>query len=323
MIFKINLLTIVVSVYNEEEVLEIFLADLENHLINLGVDYEVIFVNDGSNDRSKDILFDLSQRNSKIKVISFSKNFGHEAAMIAGIDYSRGDAVICMDSDLQHPPSKLKEMIDKYIEGFDVITMVRNQNQNITMIKKITSYIFYHFLNLLSVVKFEPNASDFFLISRRVANIIRDNFLERTRFLRGFIQAVGFQRAIIEYNPLRRVAGQTKYSLYKLFIFSINAVIAFSNIPLRFGIIIGVIVGLASITVGIFSIIMKFVLGYVIPGYTTLVVMISFLLAIQFFLLGIIGEYVGFIFNEIKKRPIYIVEDEVNISRNNNEVKYN
>jgi dolichol-phosphate mannosyltransferase len=317
MIFKINLLTIVVSVYNEEEVLEIFWADLENHLINLGINYEVIFVNDGSNDRSKDILLDMSKRNSKIKVISFSKNFGHEAAMIAGIDYSRGDAVICMDSDLQHPPSKLKEMIDKYTEGSDVVIMLRNQNEDITMIKKITSSIFYIILNLLSAVKFDPNASDFFLISRRVANIIRENFLERARFLRGFIQVVGFQRATIEYNSPQRVAGQTKYSLYKLFIFSISAVAAFSNMPLRFGIIFGVIVGLASMVVGLYSIIVKFFLGYVVPGYTTLIVMISFLLAIQFFLIGIIGEYVGFIFNEIKKRPIYIVEDEVNFSRNN------
>ncbi len=312
---KFNMLSIVVSVYNEEGVLDIFWTELEKHLIKLGMSYELIFVNDGSNDRSKDILMDLSQRNKNIKVITFSKNFGHEAAMIAGIDYSRGDIVVCMDTDLQHPPSKLGEMVQKCIEGYEIVTMVRKQNDDATVLRRITSYLFYYILNLLSVVNFEPNASDFFLISRRVANIIRDNFLERTRFLRGFIQVVGFKKTTIEYSSSKRAAGETKYSLYKLFVLSISAIAAFSNIPLHIGILFGTIVGLLSIIVGVYSIVLK-LMGYVIPGYTTLVVMISFLLAIQFFILGIIGEYIGFIFNETKKRPIYIVEDEINFTRN-------
>jgi polyisoprenyl-phosphate glycosyltransferase len=313
---KYKMLSIVISVYNEEDVLEIFWRDLEKYMINLEMTYELIFVNDGSNDRSKEILMDLSQRNKNIKVISFSRNFGHEAAMIAGIDYSRGDIVVCMDADLQHPPSKLGEMVQKCIEGYEIVTMIRKQNEDATIFRRIISWLFYSILNWLSIARFEPNASDFFLISRKVANIIRDNFLERTRFLRGFIQVVGFKKTTIEYSSSKRAAGKTKYSLYKLFVLSISAIAAFSNIPLRLGILIGTIVGLLSIIVGFYSIIMK-LMGYVIPGYTTLVVMISFLLAIQFFILGIIGEYVGFIFNETKNRPIYIVEDEINFSRNN------
>lgn len=318
---KIHMLSVVVSVYNEEESLEIFWNEAEKYLRELDVKYEVIFVNDGSNDRSREILRDLSL-NKDIKVISFSKNFGHEAAMIAGIDYSRGDAVICMDADLQHPPSKISEMVQKCQEGYEVVTMIRKTNEDVSLVKKVTSYLFYHILNMFSIVHFEPNASDFFLISRKVANVIKDGFLERTRFLRGFIQVVGFRSTSIEFNSSIRVAGETKYSLWKLFIFSITAIVAFSNIPLRLGTFFGVLVGFLSIIVGFYSIVMK-AMGNVVTGYTTIVVLISFLLAVQFFILGIIGEYIGFIFNETKKRPIYIVEDEVNFSRSNHKIKYN
>lgn len=309
----VHMLSVVVSVYNEEESLEVFWNETEKHLRALDVKYEVIFVNDGSNDGSRKILHDLSM-NKDIKVISFSRNFGHEAAMIAGIDYSRGDAVICMDADLQHPPSKIGEMIQKCREGYDVVTMMRKVNEDAGPVKKVTSYLFYHILNMLSVVKFEPNVSDFFLISRKVANVIKDGFLERTRFIRGFIQVVGFRMTSIEFNSSRRVAGETKYSLWKLFVFSVTAIVAFSNIPLRLGTFFGVLVGFLSIIVGVYSLVMK-AMGNVVTGYTTIVVLISFLLAVQFFILGIIGEYIGFIFNETKKRPIYVVEDEINLTK--------
>jgi glycosyltransferase involved in cell wall biosynthesis len=311
---KVHMLSVVVSVYNEEKSLEIFWNETERHLRELDVKYEVIFVNDGSNDRSKDILRKISLNNKNIKVISFSKNFGHEAAMIAGIDYSRGDAVICMDADLQHPPSKIGEMAQKCREGYEVVTMMRKANEDADLIKKATSYLFYRILNMLSVVQLEPNASDFFLVSRKVANVIKDGFLERARFLRGLIQVVGFRMTSIEFSSSRRVAGETKYSLWKLFVFSVTAIVAFSNIPLRLGIFFGVLVGFLSIMVGVYSVVMK-AMGYVITGYTTIVVLISFLMAVQFFILGIIGEYIGFIFNESKKRPIYIVEDEINFAR--------
>lgn len=311
---KMKVLTIVVSVYNEEGALKPFWKETEKYLSSLSIAYEVIFVNDGSSDGSRNVLADIARDNQNVKVINFSRNFGHEAAMIAGIDHSEGDAVVCMDADLQHPPLKLGEMVQKFLEGYEIINMVRKENQGAGIFNKLASSLFYHVLNSLSVVKFEPNASDFFLISRRVADTIKDNFLERTRFLRGFIQIVGFKRTTIEYVSSQRIAGETKYSLAKLVIFSISAIVAFSNIPLRLGILFGTIVGFLSLTVGIYSIIIK-LLGYVIPGYTTIVVLISFLLAIQFFILGIIGEYIGFIFNEIKRRPIYIVENEINFQK--------
>lgn len=316
---KVSLLSIVVSVYNEESVLEAFWVEIRQYLDKLA-DYEIIFVNDGSTDRSKDFLVNLANNNRKIKIIHLSKNFGHEAAMMAGIDYSKGDAIICMDADLQHPPSMIRDIISKFEEGYDVINMVRRESHDAALVKKITSYLFYRIINILSIIRFEPNASDFFAISRRVADIIRDNFQERTRFLRGFIQTIGFKKTAIEFISAKRLAGKTKYSLFTLFAFSISAIMIFSNIPLRLGMLFGSIVGLLSVIVGVYSIIMK-LLGYVIPGYTTIVVLISFLLAVQFFILGIMGEYIGVIFNEIKKRPIYLVEDEINITKMTNETQ--
>jgi dolichol-phosphate mannosyltransferase len=309
---KISTLTVVVSVYNEEEVLEIFWGELEEYLKRLDVQYEVIFVNDGSTDNSQDILRHLSKIDNNIKVVNLSMNFGHEAAMTAGIDYSTGDAVVCMDADLQHPPSMLDEMVLKFTEGYEIVNMVRGDYKGVGILKRITSGLFYYLLNMISKVKFEPNASDFFLISRRVADILSNNFSERTRFLRGFIQTIGFSKTTLEFVAPKRAAGTSKYSLFKLSAYAIKAIATFSNLPLRIGLLFGTVIGILSVLVGVFSIIMK-LLGYVTPGYTTIVVLVSFLFAIQFFITGIIGEYLGFLFKENKRRPIYIVQEEINI----------
>lgn len=308
---NVNMLSIVVSVYNERDVLNLFYRELETHLKQLNVDHEIIFVNDGSTDDSQDVLSGLAKVNKNVMIIRFSKNFGHEAAMSAGIDYSSGDAVVCMDADLQHPPAMLGEMLRKCNEGYDIINMVRN-NRDGRVHKTLPSRLFYHVLNMMSPVKFEHNASDFFLISRRVADILRRDFCERTRFLRGLIQIVGFKKTTLEFDAPKRQAGKSKYSIVSLFTNAITAIATFSNLPLRVGVLSGSVFGLFSIIVGIYSIIMK-LLGYVIPGYTTIVVLISLLFAIQFFVMGIIAEYLGFLFNESKKRPIYIVQDELNV----------
>jgi dolichol-phosphate mannosyltransferase len=305
-------ISVVVPVYNEDKNIQPLYRELNPVLQSLTNEYEIIFVDDGSTDGSKEILLRLSNTNKKVKVIHFSKNFGHEAAMTAGIDYSKGDAVICMDADLQHPPHKLNEMVQKFREGYQVVNMVRKENIGAGKLKNFLSFLFYRMFNMISANKLEPNASDFFLISRKVANSLIKDFRERTRFLRGFIQIVGFRRTKLEFVAPDRVAGESTYSMLKLFVHAINAMITFTNLPLRLGILLGSIFGIFSSIVGIYSIIMK-LSGYVIPGYTTIVVMISFLFAIQFFITGIIGEYIGYIFTETKKRPIYIVQSEVNV----------
>jgi glycosyltransferase involved in cell wall biosynthesis len=307
-------LSVIVSVFNEEAVLKLFFAELGRQLtVDPDVCYEIIFVNDGSTDNSLKILENLANENQAVKVLSFSRNYGHEAAMIAGIDHSSGEVIICMDADLQHPPSKIPEMLNKYKEHYDVVNMVRRENRGVGVIKKFTSKMFYYFLNLISPFKFEPNASDFFLISSRVAEILRNDFRERARFLRGFIQIIGFRRTTVEFVAPKRVQGESKYSLFKLFKFSLNVIFTFSYFPLRLGIFSSLTAGCFGLLMVIYSIVKK-IQGQAPPGYTTILVLISIFFSIQFFITGVLGEYMGYIFDENKKRPIYIIDEEYNFS---------
>ncbi len=301
--------SIIVSVFNEEQVLKMFYLKMTEVLKSVNYDYELIFVNDGSTDTSQNIIDEFSRQNPKIKSIQFSTNFGHEAAMIAGVDYSTGQALICMDSDLQHPPAILPELLDRFSEGdVDIINMVRKTSKI-----KSPSPIFYKILNLISPFEIESNASDFFLISERVAKLLRENYRERIRFLRGFIQIIGFNKTTIPYIADERMAGKSKYSVRKLISLSIVAVATLSKLPLKIGIYLGLISGFFSILLAIYSIIMK-VIQHPVSGYTTIVVFLGIMFSIQFIILGILGEYIGFLFDEQKKRPIYIVDKTNNIS---------
>ncbi len=313
-------ISVVVSVYNEEDVLLLFWKELEQIFQKSGngtTRYEVIFVNDGSTDKSAEILDKIASGTSArtiIEVIHFSRNFGHEAAMLAGIEHATGDAIICMDADLQHPPSCIPEMVEEYLKGFEVLLMIRNQRDDGGWTRRITSSFFYHVINILSNEQFEPMASDFFLISDRVAKLIVRNYGERTRFLRGIIQSIGFKRKTLPYTAPRREAGKSKYSVFKLFFFSLGAIATFSNVPLRLGLAFGIIFGGFSFIIGIYSIIMWFV-GQPFSGYTTIVMLLSLGFSMLFIVAGIIGEYVGYIFSEVKNRPLYLIE---RISSQNN-----
>ena len=185
-------ISIVVSVYNEEQSLNKFYSETMCVLENLSWDYELVFVNDGSRDNSRMILDTFAEENKKVKVLNFSRNFGHEAAMIAGIDYSTGDGVVCMDADIQHPPKTIVEIIEKFEEGFEVISMVRHSRENESLLRKLPAVAFYKVLNMLSPIKFENNSSDFFAFSKRVADILKKDYRENVRYLRGFVQSVGF-----------------------------------------------------------------------------------------------------------------------------------
>ena len=232
-------LSVVVSVYNEEKALREFYKETNKILEQIkksGWEHELIFVNDGSSDNSLSILEELAKEDHDVKLISFSRNFGHEAAMIAGIDHSTGDGIICMDADLQHPPECIPQIIEKFSAGYEVINMVRTKNKSAGLVKNITSSGFYWLINHISDVHFEPNASDFFAISSHVAQVLKDNYREKVRFLRGYVQNVGFKKTNIEYEARARVAGESKYSIKKLFIFSINTILCFSNMPLKLGI---------------------------------------------------------------------------------------
>lgn len=302
--------SVVVSVYNEEKALEDFYREAEQVLRGLDWDYELLFVNDGSSDGSLTVLESLARQDTRVKVVSFSRNFGHEAAMIAGMDYADGDAVICMDADLQHPPQCIPAILEKIEEGFQVISMVRTRNKSAGLVKNITSAGFYWLINHISDVHFEPNASDFFAVSRHVAQVLKGSYREKVRFLRGYVQNVGFKKTSVTYEAAPRVAGESKYSLKKLFVFSINTILCFSNMPLKLGIYASVFSGLMGLAVMVYTL---FTRQGAPSGYATIVVLICFMFAMMFLIMGIIGEYIAILFTELKDRPIYIVERTSNV----------
>lgn len=307
-------LSIVVSVYNEEDSLESFYEVASRYIKNLDMDYELIFVNDGSVDKSEEIIREFAKKDDRVKALLFSRNFGHEAAMIAGIDYAGGDYIVCMDADLQHPPSILKDIIFKFNEGYDIINMIRTSNTDAGLIKNITSSIFYSGINLLSKNKLEKNASDFFAISKKVANVLRKDYREKVRFLRGYVQNIGFKKTSLPYVAQKRVAGHSKYSLHKLLKFSMDTILCFSDMPLKLGLYAGTFSIFLGLLMAIYTIVTWARVGTP-NGYATIIVLLCFMFAMLFLIVGIIGQYIAILFTELKNRPIYIVDESLNIDK--------
>ena len=301
-------ISVVVSVYNEELSLARFYETTVGVLEHCSWDYELVFVNDGSADGSIDLLKGFADENKKVRVVNFSRNFGHEAAMIAGIDYASGDGIVCMDADLQHPPQSIPDIIQKFEEGYDVVSMIRTKNADAGLIKRITSGAFYRVLNMMSPVKFENNYSDFFALSRPVAEVLRRDYREKVRYLRGYVQSVGFPKTTLEFQAQKREAGESKYSIRKLIKFSMNALCSFSDLPLKLGMYSGMFVALCGFILMIFTIVNKLVNGAP-AGYSTIIVVLCFMFAVVLMVIGIIGEYIAVLFAEIKDRPIYIVQE--------------
>ena len=309
-----KLLSLVVSAYNEEAGLETFYQTTREYgeaLAEKGWDYECVFVNDGSRDRTGEILDDLAARDAThVRVLHFSRNFGHEAAMTAGLDYATGDGLVFMDADLQHPPQYLADIVDQFDAGYQVISMVRTENKTAGLLKNITSGGFYWLINRMSEVHLEANASDFFAITRPVQKVLMKNYREKVRFLRGYVQNVGFRKTTISYEAAPRVAGSSHYSIRKLFAFAMNTIMCFSNMPLKLGIFAGLFSGFLGMIVLIYTLVTR---DGAPSGYATIVVLLCFMFAVLFIVVGIIGEYIAVLFEELKDRPIYIVEDSRNI----------
>lgn len=302
-------LSIIVSVYNEEAGIRRFYEVCAGVLVSLSVsyEYEIIFINDGSSDKSGEILRDFADRDREhVRVIEFSKNFGHEAAMTAGLDYALGDILIFLDSDLQHPPRLIPEIVEKMEAGADIINMVRTKNSTAGLIKNITSGGFYALINLMSDIKLEPSASDFFALRKEVAEVLRHSYREKVRFLRGYVQNVGFKKETIEFEAPPRVAGKSHYSIKKLFRFSIDTILCFSNMPLKLGIYAGLFSGFLGLLLIVYTLLTR---QGAPSGYATIIIVLCFMFAMLFVILGIIGEYIAILFAELKDRPIYIVRD--------------
>lgn len=310
-----KIISLIVSVYNEENGLMVFYETtrkiIEDYVAQPEArdlfDYEFCFVDDGSTDNSPDILAKLKNRDpGHILIITLSRNFGHEAAMTAGLDYARGDYLIFLDADLQHPPTLIPDIMGKFMSGADVINMVRTRNESNGIIKKITSKAFYALINSVSNVKLTRGASDFFAIDKSAAVILKENYREKVRFLRGYVQNIGFERVVLEYEAGERVAGKSHYGLKKLFDLSMDALMCFSDVPLKLGIYAGFLSGFLGIVLIIYTL---FTRQGAPSGYATIVIVLCFMFAVLFILLGIIGMYLAVLFRETRDRPIYIVKN--------------
>ena len=231
-----GLLSVIIPAYNEQEMIPKAAATIAEILEQAEISYELLFVNDGSRDLSWQCIEEAADQNPSIRGLNFSRNFGKESAMFAGLSEAAGDCVVVIDCDLQHPPECVAQIIEKFEEGYEVINMVRTKNKSAGFIKNLTSSAFYKFLNKISDVKLENNASDFFALTANAAQVLKTNYREKVRFLRGYVQNIGFNRTTIEYEARARVAGESKYSIRKLFKFSINTILCFSDLPLKLGI---------------------------------------------------------------------------------------
>ncbi|MCX7697650.1 MAG: glycosyltransferase family 2 protein [Bacteroidales bacterium] len=301
------MLSIVVPLYNEVEVLISFHDVLYEVLNKIKEPFELIYVDDGSTDGTAQLLEELHQQCDKVNVIFLTANFGHEAAMVAGLNAARGEYIFCMDGDLQHPPSMIPHMFQKIKEGYELVLMRKSSLKTYPLLRLLATRVYYCLLKVVLPHGFDPYISDFFVIKKRIRDIIVRQYVERTRLLRGILQSLGFKKAVLDYEPGWRKAGKSKYSFTSLGLLSLEMLSMFSEKPLRIGILLGFLMALFATIVGIYSLVMYFI-DKPVSGYTTIVVLLSLVSAFQFILLGIIGNYVGFVFREIKKRPLYLIE---------------
>ena len=299
--FKVS---IVVPAFNEATNLEISAQKIIEQLV--GHDYELIFVDDGSSDDSLAILEAMHKANPAVQYLSFSRNFGHMAALKAGIDHSTGDCVISLDADLQQPPSYIPIFIAKWQEGYDIVYTQRRPSADNSALKNLTSKSFYGLMNGLSEVNFEEGTADFRLIDKAVADIIK-NTKEYNLFIRGFISWVGFKQFKVEYDPAKRHSGITKYSFKKMFALALNGITSFSVKPLQLSTIIGAIISVLAFIYGIYAVCIHLFTNRAITGWTSLLVSVLFIGGLQLLMLGIMGQYLGKLFIQSKQRPDYII----------------
>ena len=301
-------LSVCAPVYNEEVLVEAFYERATAALE--GLDYELIIVNDGSKDSTPEKLDRLAAADPRLRVVHLSRNFGHQAALTAGLEHARGNAVAMLDADLQDPPELIRDMLAEWQNGADVVYMVRAERQGETAFKLATARWFYTLFRKLAQVELEPNAGDFRLLDRRALDALL-SMGERNRFLRGMTVWVGFTQTAIRYTRDPRHAGETKYPVRKMLRFSLDAIASFSHVPLQLATYLGFLfAGVAFIAIPV-VIILKFTGGY-LPGFGAVTILILLIGGLQLIALGMIGEYVGRIYDESKHRPLYIVRDQRN-----------
>lgn len=299
-------ISFVVPVYNEEENLHEFHKRLGKVMEALPYDYDLIFVDDGSSDSSHLILAELAEKDEHVQVYFLSRNYGHQLALTCGLDNSCGDAVITMDGDLQHPPELIPELLKLWEDGFQIVQTVRTATEDASFFKNITSKAYYKIINSMSKVEITPGGSDFRLMDKVAVEAFR-RYRERARFIRGLVNTLGFKVTTFEFTAPPRFAGHSKYNLRKMLHFALDGITSFSNLPLRWAFYIGIVFGLMSFLVILHVLYVKYVADDAVPGWATMTASVLFLGGIQLVGIGILGEYIGRIFEEVKQRPLYIV----------------
>jgi polyisoprenyl-phosphate glycosyltransferase len=305
-------LSVVIPVFNEEtnirEVYQRVAAELES----VACGFEIIFIDDGSTDSSVDQIASLHRLDPRVKLLSLSRNFGHQTALTAGMDHARGDAVIAMDADLQHPPALIGDLLGHWKDGYEVVYTVRKDTRDATTLKRWSAKFFYRVFSALSGIDIPANSADFRLLDRRVVEAFRQ-IRERTRFLRGLVSWAGFRSIAVPYDAPARHSGTSKYSTRRMMRFAIDALVSFSATPLYMAIYVGALMALLGCVYMFYVLYARLVTGNVVPGWTSLIILVSFVGGIQLIIMGIIGVYIGKIYEETKQRPLYLIRDTLGL----------
>jgi glycosyltransferase involved in cell wall biosynthesis len=306
-------LSVVAPMFNEVENLDYFFERVSSVLKKTGLSYEIVCINDGSRDGTLAGLLKHREANPAIKIIDLSRNFGKDIALTAGLDHAQGSAVIPIDSDLQDPPELIEELLKKWREGYEVIYATRRSRQGESVFKRMSASIFYQLFDHLTDVKMPRNTGDFRLMDRRAVDALK-RMPERNRFLKGLFAWVGFRQTAVLYDREKRHAGKTKWNYWRLWNFALDGITGFSSIPLRVWTYIGTIISLFAFLYALFLIGLKLIRGNDVPGYSSLMVAVLFLGGIQLITLGVLGEYMARIYNEVKGRPLYLVREMHGVS---------
>ena len=299
-----------IPVYNEEENIDLIYGKLIEVMKSISDNYEIIFINDGSRDTSLDYLKRLAEKDTRVRYINFSRNFGHQAALTAGYAHATGDAIVSLDCDLQDPPSLITEMIEEWKKGFEIV-YARRKKRSDKFFKKQTALLYYKILDKFSDVKIPRNVGDFRLIDKKVLDVV-NHMSEKSKYLRGMVAWVGFKHTFVDYDRPERIHGETNYTLKKMLQLSMDGIINFSSIPLKMGFVLG------SLTIMVGTLFLMYMVGDMIINdsdyelYKWLVVMLFIFLGINFVLIWLLGEYIGRIYKESKNRPYYIINEKVN-----------
>lgn len=301
-------LSIVVPLYNEQDNIDYLIDRVIKAISQLNLPYEIVCVNDGSKDNTLELLIKHHLHNPQIKIVNLSRNFGKEIALSAGIDYAQGAAVIPIDADLQDPPELIGQLVEKWREGYDVVYATRKSRTGESWLKRFTAKYFYKTIGKMSRVPIPPNTGDFRLLDRTVVEALK-KMPERTRFMKGLFAWVGYKQTAIFFDREPRFAGKTTWNYWKLWNFALDGIISFSLFPLKIWTYLGLFVSLISLLYASFLVIRTLIFGIEVPGYASLMVAVLFFGGIQLITLGVIGEYLGRVYEEVKRRPLYFVRE--------------